>query len=78
MESLGKLFTISQGSSDPYLARRVRVRQYLGSLVLIRVSVAPHLGVRDEEQLGGREVQVLDWETMLQMVILEVSIISSF
>ena len=54
------------------------VGHHLHLLILHRVTIAPHLGIAYEEQLGGGEVKILHRKMVLQVFVLEVSVIGSF
>ena len=56
----------------------MRVGHHLGLLILLSVTIAPDLGIGDEEELLGGEVQILDWEMFLDFIIFEEAMISSF
>ena len=54
------------------------VGHHLGLLILISITIALDLGIGDEKELLGGEVQILDWEMVLEVTVLEVSIVGSF
>ena len=56
----------------------MRVGHHLGLLILLSVTIAPDLGIGDEEELLGGEVQILDWEMFLDFIIFEEAMVSSF